>query len=149
MKAVNFRALSLSLVLAAILGLSVPAAAVDSCCGSGAASLSPEKQELANKLYEEFSKSTEAVRQELIAKRHELGAQMYSAKPDENKIQALAKEISDLRAKLYSARVSLKGRLIKEGITFGHGGHGPGMGRGRGCGGCGGGDCGRGMGGPW
>ena len=140
-----FRALSFSLALAAVLGLSGLATATEPCCGPGMASLSPEKQELAQKLYEDFYKSTEAVRQELVSKRHELGAQMYNAKPDENKIQSLAKEISDLRAKLYSARVSLKGRLIKEGIPFGHGGDGPGMGRGRGyCGGAGG-CCGQGM----
>ncbi|MDR2695512.1 MAG: periplasmic heavy metal sensor [Deltaproteobacteria bacterium] len=152
MNTVNFRVLSLSLALAAALGLSGLATAADSCCeagvagrnpekteaccGSGVAGLNPKKQALANRLYEDFSKSTEALRRELISKRHELGAQMYSATPDENRIQALAREISELRAKLHSARVSLKGRLLAEGVTLRHGGRGRGMGRGQGCGGC-------------
>ena len=100
--------------------------------------LSPEKKEIAKKLYEEFRDATAATRKELIAKRHELDAQLYSAQPDEKKIQALAKEISDLRAKLYSARISMKGKLIKEGIPVGYGKHGKGhdygkYGKGRGC----------------
>ena len=129
----TFRIASLSLALAAVLGLSGLSAAAEFSCGPGMATLSPEKREIAQKLHEDFRQSTEKTRQELIAKRHELGAQMYSATPDESKIQALAKEISDLRAKLYSARISLKGKLIKEGITLGYGG-GYGHGRGRACG---------------
>ena len=133
----NFRIVTFSLALAAVLGLSGLAAAAESCCGPGMAKLSPEKQEIAQTLYEDFYKNTEKTRQALIFKRHELGALMYSANPDENKIQALAKEISDLRANLYSARISLKGKLIKEGITPGYGGgHGGGCGPGM-RGGCG------------
>jgi len=135
MNSFTFRTLSFSLALVAVLGLSGLAAA-SSCCEPGMAALSPEKREIAQKLYEDFYQSTEKTRQELISKRHALGAQMYSAQPDEKTIQALAGEISDLRAKLYSARISLKGNLIKEGIPLGYGGgYGPGM-RG-GCGGCG------------
>ena len=131
----NLRILSFSLALAAVLGLSGLATAASSCCGPGEAALNPEKQETAQKLYEDFYQSTEKTRQELISKRHALGAQMYSANPDEKAIQALAREISDLRAKLYSARISLKGNLIKEGITLGYGGgYGPGMGGGCGAG---------------
>ena len=122
MNTFNFRIISFSLALAAVLGLSGLAAAADFSCGPGMAKLSPEKREIAQKLYEDFSQSTAKTRQELIAKRHELGAQMYSASPDESKVQALVKEISDLRAKLYSARISLKGKLIKECITLGYGG---------------------------
>ena len=141
MNTFNIRMISFSLALAAVLGLSGLAAAADFGCGPGMATLSPEKREIAKKLYEDFAQSTEKTRQALIAKRHELGAQMYSANPDESKVQALVKEISDLRATLYSARISLKGKLIKEGITLGYGGgygrdmHG---GRGQGMrGGCG------------
>ena len=98
--------------------------------------LSPQKQEIVNKLHENFYNSTQATRQELLSKRYELDAQLYSVNPDEKKIQALTKEISDLRAVLYNARVSLKGKLIKEGITLGHGGYGHDMKRGMGMGAC-------------
>jgi zinc resistance-associated protein len=134
----SFRILSFSLALAAMLGLAGAATAAGpqetgtGQYGAGMMSLSPEKQELVKKLHEDFHNSTRATRQELISKRHELDAQLYSAKPDENKIQVLTREISDLRAKLYSARVSLKGKLIKEGITLGHSGHGHGSCGGRG-----------------
>jgi zinc resistance-associated protein len=128
MNTFNFRIVSFSLVLAAVLGLCGLAVAAESCCGPGATNLSPEKREIAQRLYEDFYQGTEKTRQELISKRHELGAQMYSANPDESKIQALAKEISELRAKLYNARISLKGTLLKEGITLGYGGgYGAGM----------------------
>jgi len=136
MNTFTLRTASISLALAAVLSLSCLAAAAESCCGQDATKLSPEKREIAQKLYEDFYQSTEKTRQELIAKRHELGAQMYSAQPDDKKIQALVKEISDLRAKLYSARISLKGKLIKEGISLGYGG-GYGHGMRGGCGGCG------------
>ena len=127
----NFRTLSLSLALAAMLGLSGAAMAAGPH-GAGMMNLSPEKQEIVKKLHEDFYNSTKATRQELIAKRHELDAQLYNANPDAKKIEALTKEISDLRAKLYSARITLKGKLIKEGITLERSGHGPGMKRGMG-----------------
>ena len=94
--------------------------------------MTPEKQEIIRKLHEDFHNSTQAIRQELISKRHELDAQLYSTKPDENRIRALTKEISDLRAKLYSARITMKGKLIQEGVTLERGGYCPGMGRGAG-----------------
>ena len=141
MNTIHFRTLSFSLALAAMLGLAATAFAAESqqeagkaapgYHGAGMMSLSPEKQAIVKKLHEDFYNSTKATRQELISKRHELDAQLYSAQPDENRIQALTKEISDLRAKLYSARITLKGKLIKEGVMLEHKGHG--MGRGAGC----------------
>jgi len=138
------RILSVFLALAVLFALSVPATGADGAA-PGATTPNPEKRnpaekmERARKLYEDFHNSTLATRQELFAKRRELDAQMYSAQADEQKIQALAKEIADLRAKLYSARIALKNTLIKEGIPFGRRGYGPGMGRGPGCYGAGGG----------
>ena len=155
MNTIHFRMLSFSLALAAMLGLAATALAAEpqgagakakatdttakatettatGYYGAGMVSLSPEKQAIVKKLHEDFRNSTKATRQELISKRHELDAQLYSAKPDENKIQALTKEISDLRAKLYSARITLKGKLIQEGVMLEHRGHG--MGRGTGYG---------------
>ena len=144
MNMLHLRTLSVSLALVAMLGLSASALAAapqkggtvapdSSGAGTGMAGrLSPEKRELVKKLHEEFYTSTKVERQELLSKRHELDAQLYSATPDEKKIQALTKEISDLRAKLYSARIALKGKLIQAGILMEHGGYGPGMGRGAG-----------------
>jgi zinc resistance-associated protein len=137
------RVLSLALV-AAMLGLTGLASAAEpqgerttttGHYGAGMMRLSPEKQAIVRKLHEDFYNSTKATRQELISKRHELDAQLYSAKPDENKIQTLTKEISELRATLYNARISLKGKLIKEDVALGHGygkGHGVGSCYGRG-----------------
>ena len=135
MNTFSFRTLSFSLALAAVLGLAASAAAAEpqeagkAATGryvGGMKNLSPEKQELVRKLHEDFRDSTKATRQELISKRHALDAQLYSANPDEKAVQALTKEISDLRAKLYSARIALKGKLIKEGVMLEHDGHGKG-----------------------
>jgi len=123
MNTLSLRNVSLALVLTAMLGLSGQVAAAE-FAGQGASS--PEKQEIAKKLCGDFYKSTETTHRELVVKRHELGAQMYAANPDESKIQALAAEISALRAKLYAARVALKTKLIQAGIPAGCGG--PGMG---------------------
>ena len=145
----NFRTLSLSLMLAALLGLTSSAMAAGPYHGQCMTNLSPEKQELVKKMHEDFHDSTKVTRQELISKKHELDAMLYSANPDEKKIQNLTKEISDLRAKLYTARITLKGKLIKEGIILGPG-SGKGRGHGMGCGmDCGRGHGGRGMGRDW
>ena len=132
----SLRNVRFALVLAAVIALSGQAWAAESP-GSGAPN--PEKQAIARKLCEDFYKSTEGVRRELIAKRHELGAQMYAQNPDEGKIQAVAAEISGLRAKLYAARVALKTKLIQAGIPADCGGpgmgYGPGPGMGHGHGG--------------
>jgi len=125
----RFHILGLSLALAAVLGVSGPAAGAAPCCGQ--AGLSPEKRAVAEKLYADFHGNTQDVRRELFVKRRELDAQMYSAQPDEQKIRSLTGEISELRAKLYSARIALKSALIKAGIEdIGFSGYGPGMGRG-------------------
>ena len=80
------------------------------------AKLSPEKQELAKKLYKDFRNDTKALRQELKAKRQELDPLLHSENPDDKAIRAMADEISGLRAKLFNARIDLKLKLIKEGI---------------------------------
>jgi hypothetical protein len=136
----NFRIMSF--VLAAMLGMSGLAAAAGPYSGGGGTSPQDfeKKQELVRKLHEEFYAATETTRQELFAKSRELDAQMYGPNPDERKIQSLAKEVSDLRGKLYSAHVTLQSRLIKEGFA-GYGGYGRGMGRGYGPGAGGGASC--------
>jgi Spy/CpxP family protein refolding chaperone len=130
MSRLSFRILGSSLVLAVTFGLSGPAMGAASCCGQDMADLSREKKELAGKLYEEFRSGTLEVRRDLLARRRALDAELCSAQYDEQKIQSLAEEIAELRARLHSARVALKSALIKEGIPFGYSGYGPGMGRG-------------------
>jgi zinc resistance-associated protein len=125
------RIVSFSLALAFVLGLAGLAAAGPH--DEAMMNLSPEKQEIVRKLHEDYYNSTREARKELLSKRHELDALLYSANPDEKRIQALTREISDLRSSLYNARISLKGKLIKEDIPFGGGyGHGRGHGKGRG-----------------
>jgi len=139
MNTFSLRNAGLALVLAVALGLSGQAAAADA---SGPDSLSPEKQAIVKKLHEDFFKNTKETRQALIAKKHELGALMHAQTPDESKIQAVAAEVSALRAKIYSTRVALKTKLIQAGVPDGHGkgcGYGPGKrgghspGKGRDC----------------
>jgi zinc resistance-associated protein len=129
MNSFRLRTMRFALVLTALIALSGQAWAAE---GPGPGAPSPEKQAIAKKFCEDFYKNTEGVRRELIAKRHELGAQMYAQNPDEGKIQALAAEISGLRAKLYAARVALKTKLIQAGIPAGCGGPGMGYGYGHG-----------------
>ena len=78
--------------------------------------LSPEKQAAVQKIYADFNAGTASLRQQLTSKQYELDAQLYSATPDDKKVQALTKEVSDLRAKLFEAQVNLQSRLTKEGV---------------------------------
>lgn len=78
--------------------------------------LSPEKQAAAQKIYADFNTKTATMRQQLTAKQYDMNAQLYSATPDDKKVQALTKDISDLNAKLFEAQVALQNQLTKEGI---------------------------------
>lgn len=78
--------------------------------------LPPEKQAAAQKIYADFNTKTATMRQQLAAKQYELNAQLYSATPDDKKVQALTKEIADLNAKIFEAQVALQNQLTKEGI---------------------------------
>ncbi len=143
----KFRILGLGMTLAALLGFSGMASAAQ----TGPYGMTPERQAVIEKMHEDYYAKTNAVRQQLISKQHELNAQIYSPTPDEKKIQALTKEISDLRGKMFEARVALKQQMAKEGFGggwgrgyggWGHGGGGWGHGGRGGCGGYSGGGCG-------
>jgi zinc resistance-associated protein len=126
MNSFHFRIVSF--ILAAMLGLSGLAMAAGPYARGNTTDQNLDKQqELARTLHEDFYKNTGATRQELIARSRDLEAQMYGPNPDEKKIQALAKEVSDLRAQLYIAHITLQSRLIREGVMPGYGGTGPGM----------------------
>lgn len=136
------RLISLALALVALLGIAGLANAqmmghgmTQGYAGSG---LSPEKQAVAQKIYADYNAATASLRQQLTSKQYELDAQLVSATPDDKKVQALTKEVSDLRAKLFEAQVNLQSRLTKEGVPSGNMGGmgmmGAGMMSGMGCG---------------
>ena len=114
------RVWTLSLALAAVLGMAGFALAggppAGPCGGPAYSELGPEKQAELEKLHKDFYSNTETNRQLLISKRHELDAQLYNPSPDDKKIQALTKEISELKGKLFEARVGLKQQMHKLGV---------------------------------
>ncbi len=97
--------------------------------GGSMSGLTPEKQAVVQKLYNEHYTATAQLRQQLFTKQSELNAQLYGGATDDKKVQALTKEINDLLAKMYDAQVALQNQLTKEGIPAmgGMGMMGPGM----------------------
>ncbi|NCD25009.1 MAG: periplasmic heavy metal sensor [Deltaproteobacteria bacterium] len=103
-------------------------------CGMGA--LTPEQQAVMQKFHAEHTAATAELRQQVFVKESELNAQLYAEKPDEARINALTKDIGELRAKLYADHVALRKQLAGTGIMP-MGGSGCGMmgGKGHGMGG--------------
>ena len=125
MKTFPLRKVTLMLALVAVLGLSGVASAHGGNDGRGngrmgghdiTAGLTPEKQAAVQKLQADHLAATAPLRQQLIAKKSELNAQLYSNTPDDKKIQALTKEVCDLSNKLFEAKVNLRKQLVKEGV---------------------------------
>lgn len=145
----SMKTLTISLALAAVLGLAGLASAQNHMMGSAGAgmanggngtmyghgmampaNLSPEKQAAVQKLYTDLNAATGPVRQQLYAKQSELNALYYSGTTDTKKFQALSREIGDLNAKLYEAQANLRTQLAKEGVpasAMAMGGHHMGM----------------------
>jgi zinc resistance-associated protein len=141
----TFRFVCLALALALALGASAFALAAESgnvpeqpqkAVGMNKyAHLTPEKQAIAKKLHTDFRQDTKNPRKELAAKEDDLRALMAAPTLDESKIRTLAKEIADLRAVIYLAKIDMRVKLAKEGISFGDGerrGRGDGFGKGKG-----------------
>lgn len=134
--------LTLSLALAAILGLAGMANAQNHMMGGAGMAgghamgavynLPPEKQAAVQKLYSEHNLATEPLRQQLFAKQSELNVLYYSGSTDTAKVQTLSREIGELNGKLYSAQVNLRKQLAKEGVPASGMGHGMGMNHGMG-----------------
>lgn len=130
--------LTLSLALVAVLGLAGMASAQGHMMGGPGMTgghgmgmmnnMTPEKQAAVQKIYSDFSMSTEPLRQQLFAKQSELNVLYYNGSADTTKVQTLTREIADLNAKLYSAQVNLRKQLAKEGVPASGMGHGMGMG---------------------
>ncbi|MFH1035210.1 MAG: periplasmic heavy metal sensor [Pseudomonadota bacterium] len=118
--------------------------------GQGWSQLTPEQQAEASKAHAEFLNQTLALRQNLAAKRAELGTLYAQPTPDQAKIKALSDEMVDLGAALAKKRNEFAAKYPN---AFGGGfGRGRGFHGGGGCGGPGGGGYGGGggmMGGGW
>lgn len=124
MKTTRMGGITLMLALVAILGF----AGFSNAQGHGAngssigmrsgnmVGLTLEKQAVVGKIYADFNADTAAARQQRISKLHELNAQLFSTTPDDKKVQALTKEVSELNVKLFEAEVALQSQLTKQGL---------------------------------
>lgn len=74
-----------------------------------------QREELARILKQNYT-TVAPLRQQLAAKRGELASVLNSANPDKDKIASLSREIGDIRGKLLSARVDLRGQLAAAGL---------------------------------
>ena len=104
--------------------------------GGGMAQLTPEKQAAFQKIHDAFAAKTAQMRAELGVKMAELNTLAVAPTPDQGKIEALTKQIGELKGKLLAERTQFRIQVAKE--------VGPGFAGG--CGGMGGGMMGRGMG---
>jgi zinc resistance-associated protein len=107
----------------------------------GMVQLTPEKQAVFQKLHDAFAAKTAQLRATLGVKMAELNALAVAPTPDQAKIEALAKEIGELKGKLLVERTQFRIQVDKEvgpGVMGGWGGH---RGMRGGMGGCGGMGC--------
>lgn len=79
--------------------------------------LPTDQQETARKLWLTDGRTILATKELLVAKRHELNAQMAMPGVDEKTVNALVKEVAALNEKLITAEISLRRKLEKEGIA--------------------------------
>lgn len=126
MKRSPFMAFALALGISALIGMSGQAMAYPGSHGGGNPSVSQEQREAAQEIFAEHAKAVAPLHRQLQAKRAELNALSYADKPDQSKVQALFREIADIRAKLFSANADLRGKLEAKGIAGP--GYGPCMG---------------------
>ena len=108
------RLLSLSLI--GILVLAMAGAATAHGNRFHGPNLTPEQAEKMKQLSMESHAAISPIMQQFHAKRAELKAQIYNPNPDMGKIEALAKELGELKGKLYAERAGLHVRLSKEGL---------------------------------
>lgn len=88
--------------------------------GEGAArymeQLNPEQQKKAAVIFEEGKIAARQVREEIRAKKAELDQIMKSANPDTARIEALSRELGELRGKELNARMATAEKLKKAGL---------------------------------
>lgn len=78
--------------------------------------LSPEQQSQARAIFEEGRSANQSLREQIAAKKAELSQIMKSANPDSARIEALSKEIGQLRGKEMLARMDTVEKLKKAGF---------------------------------
>ena len=105
--------------------------------GAGqAATLTPEKQEIYQKLVQDYAAKVDKIRADLVARQSELDVLNDSANPDQAKIAALAKDVGELHAALITEQSAFRAKVAKDvGLTaggYGCPGYGGGYGRGAG-----------------
>lgn len=96
--------------------------------------LTPEQMAQARKIFDKSYADMEGTRQALASKRMELDQQLASPNPDRSRIEALSREIGELRGKMLSSRVEVRNSLAAQGLPpdcFGRG-YGPANGQGYG-----------------
>ncbi|AWH89309.1 periplasmic heavy metal sensor [Limnobaculum parvum] len=104
------------------------------------ANLTPEQQATSQKIFNEFQTKSADLRQKMMSKNYEYKALLTSKPLDEQKVQAVSKEIDELRNVLHQNRVVMDIEMAKAGLpmTGRHMGMGDDMGGkgmhgGRGC----------------
>lgn len=95
-----------------------------------AAPLTSEQQTAWQKIHNDFYAQSSALQQQLVTKRYEYNALLAANPPDSSKINAVAKEMENLRQSLDELRVKRDIAMAETGIP---------RGTGMGYGGCGGG----------
>lgn len=98
--------------------------------GGGMAQLTPEKQAAFQKLHDAFAAKTAQMRADLGVKMAELNALAVAQTPDQAKIEALTKQIGELKGKLLAERTQFRIQVAKEVGPGVAGGCGGGMGGG-------------------
>lgn len=100
--------------------------------------LTPEQMSKAQKIYNDSYAEMEEARQALAGKRAELDQQLASPNPDRGRIEALSRDIGELRGKMLASRLDVRNKLAEQGLPpdcFGRGpanGYGPDYGPGYG-----------------
>ncbi|PKN41693.1 MAG: hypothetical protein CVU60_09910 [Deltaproteobacteria bacterium HGW-Deltaproteobacteria-18] len=120
---INRRLVATFLTLSLVTAFAGVASAQGQGMMGGMGNMTPEKQATMQKLHADFNAATADLNKQLFAKESELNAELYADKPDDKKVDALTKEISELNARIYAERVKMHKSMAKEGIvpTKGHG----------------------------
>lgn len=91
-------------------------------CGGPTQTLTPEQQQTLETLQSEFSTKTESLRQEVYAKHMELEALLAAVKLDKAKIDAVTKQLVDLKGKMFQEMITFREKVREAGIQdFGAG----------------------------
>ena len=121
MKSLLSRVASLAFVAALAVGTSSAAFA----WGPGHMNFTPEQQTKMQELSQKSYETVNPIMQQIHAKHAELNAEMYSATPNQAKIEKLSQELGSLQGKVRAEHANLNAKMVKEGLPAGAGmGHG-------------------------